>query len=189
MDITPTSLRFNAHDQRGFTLVEACVVFALVAILAALAVPSMQDMIDSRRLESSASQLANDVQLARTEAVARNQTLRISLHTLSDGSCYVIHTGAANLCECRSAATTGPALCTGDAQEIKTVRLIGARGITLQGVASMQFVPVHGTVTPTGALHLLGSQGRAIDHIVNVMGKVRSCSPGSTMPGYRACTP
>jgi type IV fimbrial biogenesis protein FimT len=107
---------------------------------------------------------------------------------LNDGSCYVIHTGAANQCDCQSAAATQPATCTGGAQEIKTVRLLGAHGVALQGVASMQFVPVHGTVTPTGTLHVSGSHGLAIDHVVNVMGRVRSCSPGSTMPGYKVCS-
>jgi type IV fimbrial biogenesis protein FimT len=168
--------------------VELCVVVALIAILAAVAAPSMRDIVDRHRLESAASQLATDVQFTRTEAVARNENLRISVHALSDGSCYVIHTGAANQCDCQSAATTVPATCSGGAQEIKTVRLMGAQGITLQGVASMQFVPVHGTVTPTGTLHVQGPKGRAIDHVVNVMGKLRSCSPGSTVPGYKVCS-
>ena len=40
---------------------------------------------------------------------------------------------------------------------------------------------------PTGTLRVLGSQGRAVHHVINVMGRVRSCTPLGAMPGYRAC--
>jgi len=33
----------------------------------------------------------------------------------------------------------------------------------------------------------LDSQGKAIHHVVNIMGRVRSCSPQGDIPGYRAC--
>jgi len=36
-------------------------------------------------------------------------------------------------------------------------------------------------------LRVLGANGRAVHHVVNVMGRVRSCSPLNAMPGYTAC--
>ena len=45
-------------------------------------------------------------------AVARNAPLRISFESGAGGSCYVIHTGAANQCSC---AADGTAVCQGDA--------------------------------------------------------------------------
>ena len=179
-----TSTPTRRH-QRGVTLIEASVVLAVTAILAGTAVPGMQDLIDSRRLDGAATQLATDIQYVRSEAVARNQPLRLSLYASAAGSCYVIHSGAADQCSC---AATGPALCSGDARQIKTVTVAATEHVSLQAnVASVLFDPLHGTSSPTGTLRLTGTRGRAIHHVVNIMGRVRSCSPNASVPGYRAC--
>jgi type IV fimbrial biogenesis protein FimT len=171
--------------QRGITLIEASIVLAVTAIVATSAAPGMSALIDARRVEGIASQLATDLQLIRTEAIARNQPLRLSLHASPGGSCYVIHSGAADQCTC---AAPGPAQCSGDAVEIKTVTVAATDRVALQAnVASMLFDPLHGTASPTGTLRVTGPRGRAIHHVVNVMGRVRSCSPLGSMPAYRAC--
>jgi type IV fimbrial biogenesis protein FimT len=171
--------------QHGITLIESCVVLAVTAILATTAAPGMQDLIDTRRLDGAATQLATDLHLVRTEAIARNQPLRLSFHASPAGSCYVIHSGAADQCTC---AAAGPAQCSGDAVEVKTVSVAGGDRVSLQAnVGSMLFDPLHGTASPTATLRLTGPRGRAVQHVVNVMGRVRSCSPQAAMPGYRAC--
>jgi type IV fimbrial biogenesis protein FimT len=171
--------------QRGVTLIEACIVVAVTVILATTAAPRLQDLIDTRRLDGAATQLTTDIQFVRSEAVARNQPLRLSLHASPAGSCYVIHSGAANECSCFAA---GPAQCSGDAREIKTVTIASADRLSLQAnMASVLFDPLHGTSTPTGTLRLIDARGRAVHHVINVMGRVRSCSPLAAMPGYRAC--
>ena len=173
--------------QRGVTLIEACIVLAITAIVAGSAAPGMQSLIDARRLDGAATQLATDIQFVRSEAVARNEPLRLSVHTAAAGSCYVVHTGNADQCSC-AAAAAGPALCSGGAREVKTVTIATADRVGLQAnVASVLFDPLHGTSTPTGTLRLTGKNGRAIHHVINVMGRVRSCSPQAAVPGYRAC--
>ena len=88
----------------------------------------------------------------------------------------------------RAASTPARRTARGDATEIRTVVLpIGERIALQANVASMLFDPVHGTSTPTGTLRVLDSRGRAIHHVVNIMGRVRSCSPQGAVPGYRAC--
>ena len=179
---TPTN---HAAGQHGVTLVEACVVLAITIVLASTAAPSVRGMIDTRRLDRAATGLAADIQYARSEAVARNQPIRLSLHAAADGSCYVIHTGAAADCTC---ATAGPAQCSGSAQQVRTVRLPSVDRVQLQANAgSILFDPLHGTSTPTGTLRVIGADARAVHHVINVMGRVRSCSPLAAMPGYRAC--
>lgn len=171
--------------QRGITLIETAIVVVITTIVAASAAPSLQRLIDARRLEGAAVQLAADIQFVRTEAVARNEAVRMSFHATTDGSCYVIHTGAANACSC---AAAGPAQCSGTAQEIRTATLATADRVSLQANAgSLLFDPLHGTSSPTGTLRLIGTNDRAIHHVVNVMGRVRSCSPLAAVPGYRAC--
>ena len=171
--------------QRGITLVEACAVISIGSILAAAAAPNLQGLIDIRRLDGAATLLATDIQFARSEAVARNLPVRLSFYANADGSCYVVHTGNAGQCACDA---SGPATCSGGAHHVKTVALTTADRVSLQtNVASVLFDPLHGTSTPTGTLRVIGQQGRAVHHVINVMGRVRSCSPQGAMPGYRAC--
>ena len=169
---------------RGFSLIEAMVVVAVIAVVATAAVPSLVAFIDGRRLDATAHALAADVHFVRTEAVARNQPIRISILDAADGSCWVVHTGPAAQCSC---GATPPAVCSGGAVEIKTVVLGVADRVSVRAnVASIAFDPLHGTSTPTGTLRLVDGAGRAVHHVVNVMGRVRSCTP-TGVPGWRAC--
>ena len=171
--------------QRGVTWLETCIVLAILGVTSSAAVPAMGGLIDARRLEGTAVQFATDVQFARSEAVARNQPVRISLFATAQGSCYVVHTGASALCPCTGAA---PAVCTGAASEIKTVALPSGEGVTLAAnAASVLFDPMHGTSTPSATFRVLGRHGRAIHQVINVMGRVRSCTPAGTVPGYPVC--
>ncbi len=175
----------TGRRQRGITLIETCIVVAVVAILASTAAPDLQDLIDTRRLEGTASQLATDIQFTRTAAVARNQRVRLSLHAYADGSCYVIHTGAAGDCRCNG---SGPAQCSHGAREIKTVTVPLSNHVALQSnVASLLFDPNFGTTSPTATLGVVGTRGRIVKQVVNVMGRVRSCVAHGTVPGYRRC--
>ncbi|WP_372015317.1 GspH/FimT family pseudopilin [Pseudoxanthomonas sp. 10H] len=63
--------------QRGFTLVELMVTVAVLAILVGLATPSFTSVINSNRLTSQANEFMADLQLARSEAVRRNRTVRL----------------------------------------------------------------------------------------------------------------
>ena len=176
------------NGQRGVTLVEASVVVAVLAIVASAAAPGMRGLIDTRRLDGAATQLATDIHYVRTEAVARNQPVRLSFHTQAWGNCYVVHTGARADCRCNA---SGAATCAAPSQQIKTVALAGSDAVGVQAnVNSILFDPLHGTSTPTGTLKVVSHSGRAVHHVVNVMGRVRSCSPTGAVPavpGYRAC--
>ena len=172
-------------SQTGITLIEACVTLAVATIVATGAAPSMQQLLDARRFDGAAGQLASDLHFTRISAVARNQRVRFSLQTYAAGSCYVIHTGAADACRC---GESGRAVCSGGASEIKTLRLPASDRVQVQAnVASILFDPMHGTSTPAGTLRVLGGNGRELRHIVNVMGRVRTCSPQGNVGGYRAC--
>ena len=184
---TPSRNRSGRHPaaQRGFSLVEVCVVIALGAVLLTLAVPGFGALLERQRLHGSAAQLAADLQWLRSEALARNEALRFSLHADTQGSCTVVHTGLRNQCRCEG---SGPALCEAGVVVLKTSHWPASERITVQAnVASMVFDPVQGTTTPAGSVRLSDSQGRGITHVVNIMGRIRSCSPSALVPGYRAC--
>jgi type IV fimbrial biogenesis protein FimT len=168
-------------QQRGLTLVEAAVVVGIVAAAATAATPGLHRLIEHRRLDAAATRLAADLQLARNEAIARNRVVRVSRDETA--GCYLLHTGPAGGCRCDA---DGGAACDASSAAIRSVA--PSQRITLQSNAgSIAFDPLHGTVTPTATWRLIGSDGRAIHHVVNVMGRVRSCSPEAAVPGYRAC--
>jgi len=52
---------------------------------------------------------------------------------------------------------------------------------------SLTFDPVRGTVTPTATLRVEAREGIAIHEVVNLLGRVRSCSPQGRVAGERAC--
>lgn len=174
-----------ATTSRGLTLVEAAIVTAIAAITLSAAAPDFSGFIGRQRLDGVASQLVSDIQFARSEAVMRNHGVRISLNADAGGACYLVHTGAAADCECRA---DGTAACTGSARVLRTVALPTGERIGLSGsVSSIHFDPLHGTSSPTGTLRVTAASGRAIHHVVNLMGRIRSCSPQGRVSGYRNC--
>lgn len=179
--LTPFAAR---RQQRGLTLIEACMTLAVVSILAGAAVPSLDGVLKSRRLEGQAAELALDLRYVRSEAVARNEGVRIRFQTVVGGTCTVIHTGAATDCSCGS---DGQAQCRNEATALKTV-FYPVGGVSVQSnVSSMRFDPSNGTVTPAATIRVVGADGRAIHHVVNMVGRIRSCVPGAAMAGLKPC--
>ena len=174
-----------SQTQRGVTLIECCVTLAIVSILAGTAVPSFMESNKKRVLDGSAGEMATDLYLARSEAVARGQGVRVSFHSVAEGSCLVIHTGSTADCSCDSA---GVAQCVNDAILIKSNYFAASRGVSIAAnVASMRFDQTNGTVSPTGTVRMTTSNGSEVRHVVNIMGRVRTCSPGGLAKGYKVC--
>lgn len=67
-----------ARDGRGFTMIEMLVVVTILAIMAALAAPSMSRLIGQQRLKSAASDLQLAMVKARAEAIKRNVNVAVS---------------------------------------------------------------------------------------------------------------
>lgn len=172
-----------ARAQRGFTLVEGliCVTVLLLALSAAL--PSFGTAREHRRVEGAAAQLETDLQLTRSLAVAQNRNVRFEIARDEHGTCYVVHNGAAGDCTCSPQG----AVCRAGLEAHRHQHYAADSGVSIQAnVGSMVFDPLKGTVTPTATLRVEGPRV-ALRQIINIMGRIRSCSPDGGMPGYKAC--
>lgn len=69
--------------QRAFTLVELCIVLALLAILAQVAVPAFQDFLERNQQQTLYNQVARAVNHARAHAVTHR--VRVELCGTLDG--------------------------------------------------------------------------------------------------------
>ncbi len=169
--------------QFGASLVEASIVLAITSTLLGSVLPSWQEARDRRLLDAASAQLATDLRLARSHAVAQGQPVRLAVTAAQ--ACYVVHTGPARGCSCDGA---GRATCSGDATALRVAVLPGDGRIALSSSSSsMLFDADRGTVTPTGTLRLRAEDGRAVHHIVNIMGRVRTCSPDGQVAGHARC--
>lgn len=177
--------RIHKHRVRGLSLIEWLVTLSVGAVLLASAVPGLNHWLQRERLLGSAALMASELQLLRQVAIARNEPLRFSLYPSADGICTVIHSGEPGLCRCD---TIGAATCAAGGTVLSQGHWpIGAGVAVSANVASLRFDPDAGTVTPTGSIRLVDGRGAGITHVINILGRVRSCSPGGGVTGYAAC--
>jgi type IV fimbrial biogenesis protein FimT len=173
------------HAQGGVTLIEACVVVVICTVVAAIAVPSMRALMERQALRGSADELRADLHYLRSASISRGERLWLAVQAGAEGSCYLIHTGHQGDCQCDA---SGQSTCNDGAQALKAVGFKPTGRVQLQSTsAALGFEPARGTVTPTATLKLVNAAGDAVHQVLNVMGRVRACSPGGAVPGYNAC--
>jgi type IV fimbrial biogenesis protein FimT len=75
----------HRRRQAGYTLAELLVTISIVGILASVAVPGMQDVVLNNRRVSVSNDMAYSIQLARSEAITRNQRVIVCASTNGSG--------------------------------------------------------------------------------------------------------
>ena len=74
-----------AQTLRGFSLLEALVVLALVGVLMAIAVPTLSDLRQQHRLQARAEAFLSSLVLARSEALHRQQRVTVCANAAPHG--------------------------------------------------------------------------------------------------------
>lgn len=179
------TLRTSNRLQRGLTLVEAAVTLAITAVAIGAAAPNFGSAVERHHLEGVAAQIETDFAYARSLAVAQNRTLRLNF---AGPRCYVVHAGSTTSCQC---APDGSASCTSGAEVLRVVQLAPSVPVELQSnSSSIAFDAFKGTVTPTATVKVKAAHGATLHKVVNIMGRVRTCTPTPGMDGlsgYVSC--
>ena len=169
----------------GFTLVELCVCVSIGATLASQAVPSLSKMRHERALRATSEALASDLRFARSEAARMGESVYFRVSGKGAQSCYVLHTGARNDCDCAG----GQAVCrVPGSAVIKAEWLPASKPVRVSSNAeTLEFQHRQGLVTQTGSIELSLSNGTGIRQVIAITGRVRSCSTGVKLSGMTKC--
>jgi len=166
--------------QHGLTLVEACIAVAITCILLAGMLPSMQQLRQRQHLHGLAAQLETDLHLARSEAVARNRIVRLAFAGSGAQACWAIHTGNPGACSCQSGQ------CSAGGELLATRSVAASPEVSVSSNStSLAFSPRHGTVTPTATMRVRHSGGDEVRLVINLTGRVRSCTPTAGLTAFQ----
>jgi type IV fimbrial biogenesis protein FimT len=177
----------HCATERGVSLVEAMIVLFVVSVAIGSALPSLGSLRQKAALASAAAQVETDVHFARGQAVALNRSVQLTLREANGSTCYIVHTGPAANCVCNG-QDAGTAVCGNGSALLRAVSFAASGPVLVRSSSkSLTFDPVRGTVTPTATLRVEARDGGAIHQIVNLLGRVRSCSPQGALLGERAC--
>jgi len=82
--------------QRGFSLIELCVVIAIAGIFMGIAMPSFSQWMANERLKSSAAALEFSLMRTRSEAIQRNAAVTINANSGGWNNGWVIRDSTNN---------------------------------------------------------------------------------------------
>lgn len=178
----------------GFTLIELMVTIAVLGILLAIAAPSFTVYFEKFRTKRAAETLGGSLYIAKSEAIKRNQFVRLVITASSSGATWCYGLTAAATCNC-TVAVPGTNSCSLDSGVETAVSSTDYKGIKVADTSgnpitsmTFSFNPLRGTVGANTVQFHSGNDYEA-HTVVNSFGRVKTCSPSSNYigGGYTRC--
>ena len=187
-------------SQRGFTMVEMVVCMMVIGWLIAIAAPNFSIWIQSAQIRTAAEAVQNGLQLARSEAVRRNASVRFQLTSSADNACALSTSGAnwivsqddpSDACAATASDTVAPRIIQARASTEGSPHAVVAAGqsaIVFNALGRVTPVPA-GNISiditnPTGGTCASTGPMRCLRLVVSKAGQIRMCDPAlaSTLP-------
>ena len=174
----PARRLVHRRQSHGFTLIELVISLTVVAVLVAVSIPSMMQLIMTKRVEGVANELATSLRLVRTLPLQTSLNTFIQFGAAGDFTCYAIFSDPGNAnCDCthHPANTCTQALFGLQPTEYKTVIVPNSTGVSLSA---------NPTLLPYSRLSGLPNAGGTLTVEVNSSngGKLKVESNGTGLP-------
>lgn len=169
--------RRRAPAARGFTLLEAGIALAVVAILATAALPGLGHRLQRQRLQGAAQSLAADLNEARFEAARSGQPLFVQARA-GEPWCWAVAQSSG--CDCATPVTT-----TGC--KLHAVHSGSYRGVRLVQGLDVSWEPSGGATGALRAAVMETAGGEQLRVEVSPLGRARVCARGTGWPGVTSC--
>lgn len=196
--------------QRGMTLIELVVVIAVIGLLMVAVAPSLGVWQRNLEIRNAADSVQNGLQLARAEAMRRNENVRFSLVSDLSATCALSSTtgswvvsldSPAGSCATAPSATTAPRIVStyaageGSSGASANVAIAALQSDFSSTASSVVFNGFGRVVGTTGIARVSfnnttsGNDYRALRIVVNASGNVRMCDPmvSTTSDDPRRC--
>jgi Tfp pilus assembly protein FimT len=78
----------KSKGEGGITLIELCVVMAIIAIMAVFMVPSIGEWVQNYRIKQAARNMASDLQSAKMQAISLHRYCTVAFNITVGGTLY-----------------------------------------------------------------------------------------------------
>ena len=166
----------------GFSLIELMVTVAVIGVLASFAIPSYQNWIQNNRTRNAAESIQNGIQLARAEAVNRNDLVQFDLRGANSAWTVCTSPVPADSCPDPDDDTTIQSRAKGEGSSADvTVAPSVAGPYVFNSLGILTPAPVGGAVT-INVDNTAATDSRELRIVIGVGGSSRMCDPDAGLP-------